>query len=78
MLTRVFDGMPTRNLVSWDALMPAVSDAGLPRRGVELLQECLALGMVPDEAMLVTGRRTVHGLAVALHLSNTVRHRPVV
>uniref|UniRef100_A0A0D9VAX1 DYW domain-containing protein n=1 Tax=Leersia perrieri TaxID=77586 RepID=A0A0D9VAX1_9ORYZ len=72
---KVFDGMPSRNLVSWNALMSAVSDAGLPRRGLELFRECLVLGMAPDEATLVTVMpmctalgwletgRAVHGLA---------------
>ncbi|XP_062232561.1 pentatricopeptide repeat-containing protein At1g18485 [Phragmites australis] len=73
---RVFDGMPSRNHVSWNALMAAVSDAGLPWRGVELFQEALLAGLMPDEATLVTvlpmcvalgwleTGRAVHGLAV--------------
>ncbi|KAG8053766.1 hypothetical protein GUJ93_ZPchr0001g30929 [Zizania palustris] len=73
---KVFGTMPNRNLVSWNALMSAFSDAGMPRRGVELFQECLMVGVAPDEATLVTvlpmctalgwleTSRAVHGAAV--------------
>lgn len=74
---KVFGGIPdaARNLVSWNALMAALS--GDPRRGLELFRDCLvALGGMVDEATLVTvlpmcaalgwpeTGRAVHGLAV--------------
>ncbi|KAE8811016.1 pentatricopeptide repeat-containing protein [Hordeum vulgare] len=73
---KVFGGIPdaARNIVSWNALMAALS--GDPRRGLELFRDCLvAVGGMVDEATLVTvlpmcaalgwseTGRAVHGLA---------------
>uniref|UniRef100_A0ACD5XH36 Uncharacterized protein n=1 Tax=Avena sativa TaxID=4498 RepID=A0ACD5XH36_AVESA len=75
---KVFAGMPAaaRNLVSWNALMAALS-SGDPRRGLEVFRDCLVgTAEAPDEATLVTvlpmcaalewprTGRAVHGLAV--------------
>ncbi|KAK1621239.1 hypothetical protein QYE76_026756 [Lolium multiflorum] len=75
---KVFDGIPSasRNLVSWNALMAALSAS--PRRGIEVFRDCLVdlSEAAPDEATLVTvlpmcaalgcpgTGRAVHGLAV--------------
>ncbi|XP_047092844.1 pentatricopeptide repeat-containing protein At1g18485-like [Lolium rigidum] len=75
---KVFDGIPTasRNLVSWNALMAALS--AYPRRAIEVFRDCLVdlSEAVPDEATLVTvlpmcaalgcpgTGMAVHGLAV--------------
>ncbi|KAJ1268180.1 hypothetical protein BS78_07G117200 [Paspalum vaginatum] len=47
---RVFDGMPERNTVSWNALIAGYTDSGNLARAVELFLDMERDGLVPDEA----------------------------
>ncbi|KAL6001518.1 hypothetical protein ACLOJK_007256 [Asimina triloba] len=82
---RMFETMPERNLVSWNALICAFSENRLTEKSFDALIAIMAVdGLRPDDTTLVTilpvcaveGElqmgRLVHGLAVKLGLSQEV------
>ncbi|XP_058108173.1 pentatricopeptide repeat-containing protein At1g18485 [Magnolia sinica] len=80
---QMFETMPERNLVSWNALICGFSENGLVEESFDALREMLAVeGLTPDVATVVTVLpvcsvegdfemgKLVHGLAVKLGLSH--------
>ncbi|KAL5219980.1 hypothetical protein ABZP36_024693 [Zizania latifolia] len=58
---RVFDGMPERNTVSWNALIAGYAESGKMAPALELFLEMEREGLVPDEATFASLLSTVEG-----------------
>lgn len=50
----VFEKMPERNLVSWNSMIRGFSENGLCIESYGLLREILVVGLLPDDATVVT------------------------
>ncbi|KAL6900998.1 hypothetical protein ACP4OV_005674 [Aristida adscensionis] len=58
---RVFDGMPERNTVSWNALIAGYAETGKPTHAMELFLEMEREGLVPDDATFAALLAAVEG-----------------
>lgn len=58
---RVFDGMPERNTVSWNALVAGYAESGKVAPALGLFLEMEREGLVPDEATFATLLTAVEG-----------------
>ncbi|KAL6644302.1 hypothetical protein ACP70R_015910 [Stipagrostis hirtigluma subsp. patula] len=58
---RVFDGMPERNAVSWNALIAGYAESGKLAQAMELFLDMERDGLVPDEATFAALLAAVEG-----------------
>jgi pentatricopeptide repeat protein len=57
----VFDGMPERNTISWNAIIAGYTEFGRLAQAIELFLEMERKGLVPDEATFATLLAAVDG-----------------
>ncbi|CAD6266780.1 unnamed protein product [Miscanthus lutarioriparius] len=58
---RVFDGMPVRNTVSWNALIAGYADSQKPAEAMDLFLEMQRVGLVPDDGTFAALLATIEG-----------------
>lgn len=58
---RVFDGMPVRNIVSWNAIIAGYTDSRKPAEAMELFLEMQRVGSVPDGTTFAVLLATIAG-----------------